>query len=47
MKTYKEFNEENKHRDAKLYGQYKMLQNPQDPTGQRIKDALRLRLKKA
>ena len=24
-------NEENKHRDAKLFGQYKMLQNPQRP----------------
>ena len=39
--------ETNKHRDAKLYGQYKQLQNPQDPREQKVKDALMLRLKKA
>ena len=38
--------ETNKHRDAKLYGQYKQLQNPQDPREQKVKDALMLRLKK-
>ena len=39
--------EDNKHRDAKLYGQYKQLQNPQDPREQMVRDALKLRLKKA
>ena len=40
-------NEENKHRDSKLYGQYKQLQNPQDPREKMVRDALKLRLKKA
>ena len=43
----KQVDEENKHRDAKLFYQYKQLQDPQDPTKQKIKDALMLRLKKA
>ena len=44
----KQVDEENKHRDAKLNYLYKeVITNPQDPTKQKIKDALRLRLKKA
>ena len=44
----KQVKEENKHRDAKLNYLYKeVITNPQDPTKQKIKDALRLRLKKA
>ena len=43
----KQVDEENKHRDAKLFYQYKQLQNPQDPREQMVRDALRLRLKKA
>ena len=43
----KQVKEENKHRDAKLFYQYKQLQNPQDPREQMVRDALRLRLKKA
>ena len=43
----KQVDEENNHRDAKLFYQYKQLQDPQDPTKQKIKDALMLRLKKA
>jgi hypothetical protein len=39
--------EENKHRDAKLNYQYKEVTNPKDPTKEKIKDALILRLKKA
>jgi len=39
--------EENKHRDSKLYGQYKQLQDPQDPKERMVRDALKLRLKKA
>jgi len=38
--------EDNKHRDAKLYGQYKQLQNPSDPREQQIRDAIKARLKK-
>ena len=38
--------EDNKHRDAKLNYQYKQLQDPQDPTKEKIKNALMLRLKK-
>ena len=44
----KQVKEENKHRDAKLNYLYKeVITNPQDPTKEKIKDALRLRLKKA
>ena len=38
--------EDNKNRDAKLYGQYKQLQNPSDPREQQIRDAIKARLKK-
>ena len=43
----KKVTEENKHRDSKLYGQYKQLQDPQDPKERMVRDALKLRLKKA
>jgi len=43
----KQVKEENRHRDAKLNYQYKEVTNPKDPTKQKIKDALILRLKKA
>ena len=43
----KQVDEENRHRDAKIKYQYKEVTNPKDPTKEKIKDALRLRLKKA
>ena len=43
----KQVDEENRHRDAKINYQYKEVTNPKDPTKEKIKDALRLRLKKA
>ena len=43
MKKYKEFTEENKHRDAKLLYQYKQLQDPKRP----VDPIKALKLKKA
>ena len=39
--------EENKHRDAKVNYQYKILQNPKDPREDMIKDGVKVRVKKA
>lgn len=41
MKTYKQFNEDNKHRDAKINYQYKMLQDPKDPREDIIKNKVK------